>query len=223
MIIASSNETKIQDAVSRLKASYPSAISRISSQQLDIGNPETVEEDLKRVLDKCGQLDHIVWTAGEPLAIKPLADVDSKYIQDIARSRFTGRILLGKLAPKYLKPDPASSITFTTGTASERPLPNWTVMSSYATGLHGMTRGLALDLKPIRVNIVSPGAVDTPLWTQPQEEKEQYFKMIAKGTATGKVGLVEDVAESYIYLMKDKNITGSMISTNGGILLLGPH
>lgn len=94
------------------------------------------------------------------------------------------------------------------------------MINSYATGLQGLTRGLALDIKPIRVNIVSPGVVDTPLWTQTRKEKEHLFEATAKGTATGWVGLVENVAESYIYIMKDKNISGSMISTNSGALLL---
>ena len=65
---------------------------------------------------------------------------------------------------KALSGGPKSSITFTTGAVSEKPIPNWAMINSYATGLQGMTRGLALDMKPIRVNLVSPGAVDTELW-----------------------------------------------------------
>lgn len=85
-----------------------------------------------------------------------------------------------------------------------------------------MVRGMALDLKPLRVNVVSPGAVDTELWSGiPSEQKEHMFREMEKKIPVGKVAKVEDVAESYLYLMKDQNITGAMISTSGGHLLTG--
>ena len=86
-----------------------------------------------------------------------------------------------------------------------------------------MTRGLALDLKPIRVNLVSPGAVDTELWAHAgmsDEQKQGYFKETEKKMPTGKVPDASDIAESYLYALKDGNLTGSMISTNGGSLLV---
>lgn len=83
-------------------------------------------------------------------------------------------------------------------------------------------RGLALDLQPIRVNLVSPGAVDTELWKgMPEDAKKGMFEELAKKTPVGGVGKIEDVAESYLYLMKDRNVTGAMISTSGGHLLVG--
>lgn len=87
-----------------------------------------------------------------------------------------------------------------------------------------MTRGLALDLKPIRVNLVSPGAVDTELWSNSgfsSDQTQNMFNAIASKLPTGKVATPDEIAESYIYLLKDTNITGSMISTNGGTLLVG--
>lgn len=83
-----------------------------------------------------------------------------------------------------------------------------------------MAWGLALDMKPIRVNTVSPGAVDTTLWKMPDQEKQEAFRKWEAKMATGRVGQVEDVAEAYLYCMKDRNLTGSIISTNGGALLI---
>lgn len=94
VIISSSNEIRIQAAVSRLKSSYPSAIGRISGQQLDNGTPETAEKNLKRILDGCGQIDHIVWTAADSLAIKAIVDVDIEFIMNAGKTRFAGPILL---------------------------------------------------------------------------------------------------------------------------------
>lgn len=134
---------------------------------------------------------------------------------------FFSPLLFAKHAPRYLSPGPASSITLTTGAVSQRPIPDWSIIGSYATALHGMARGLALDLKPIRVNLISPGAVETELWnSMPEEERARTKQAMAKGSATGRLGQPEDVAEPYIYCMKNHNTTGSIVSTNGGSLLM---
>lgn len=59
---------------------------------------------------------------------------------------------MAKVGSKFLTSGPQSSIVLTTGSVAEHPVPNWPVMASYCAGLHGMTRNLAIDLKPIRVN-----------------------------------------------------------------------
>lgn len=83
-----------------------------------------------------------------------------------------------------------------------------------------MMRGLALDLAPVRVNLISPGAVQTPLWDGlPKEMVAGFMKMIEQRTTTGVIGRAEDVAESYLFVLKDANCTGSVIDTNGGAFL----
>ena len=87
--------------------------------------------------------------------------------------RFFAPLLLAKHLPRYLIQSYKSSYTITTGAVSEKPIPNWSVIGAYAGGLHSMVRNLALDMKPIRVNGVSPGAVDTEMWDHHGEEKKQ--------------------------------------------------
>ena len=83
-----------------------------------------------------------------------------------------------------------------------------------------MVRNLALDLKPIRVNGVSPGVVDTELWKMSAEEKEKLMKQMAEKMTTGRPGQPEDVAEAYLMLMKDGNVAGSMVRSDGGHMLM---
>ena len=94
-------------------------------------------------------------------------------------------------------------------------------MSAFSLGLYGLTRGMAFDMKPIRVNCVSPGAVDTPLWSgMPKEMLENVKKQFEEKMLTGAIGKTEDVAEAYLYLLKDENCSGIVISTNGGSPLM---
>jgi NAD(P)-dependent dehydrogenase (short-subunit alcohol dehydrogenase family) len=144
-----------------------------------------------------------------------------KNITQAGQIRFFAPLLLAKFLPTYLKPSYKSSYTITTGAVSEKPIPNWSVIGSYAGGHHSMVRGLALDMRPIRVNGVSPGAVDTELWdSHGEEQKEKIMQAMGSKMATGRVGRPEDVAETYLGILRDLNMDGSMIRTDGGGMLM---
>jgi len=219
--ISSSSPSRIDAAITSLLKSYPSATTRLSGHACDLSNPSTLEDNIIALFAKCGGLDHVIYTAGDSLKVMPLKDATVETIQQTGMVRFFGPLIVAKHAARILPKSPASSITLTTGTTSEHPFPNWTILGSFATGLHGMTRGLALDLKPIRVNIVSPGAVETPIWAgMSKEVLEKLREGLESRMTTGKFGKPEDVAEAYLYLLKDQNVSGSCVSTNGGFLLM---
>ncbi|KAK4542470.1 hypothetical protein LTR36_006722 [Oleoguttula mirabilis] len=219
--ISSSNPDRVQKTVDSLKKSYPSATERIAGHACNLGDQATVESNIKELFEKVGKLDHVVYTAGDSLAMMPLESVSMEKMVQAGMVRFFAPLLVAKYAPKYLSSGPKSSITLTTGSVSERPMPDWSVIGSFATGLQGMCRGLALDLKPIRVNLISPGAIDTELWgMMSDEQKANMFKGLSEKHPTGKVGSVQDVVYSYLGAIQDYNMTGSTISTNSGTLLV---
>ncbi|KAL8703795.1 MAG: hypothetical protein Q9201_003035 [Fulgogasparrea decipioides] len=224
VIISSSQQSRIDSAISRLLSSYPSAKDRLSGHPCDLSSP-TLEENIKTLFSKIDILDHIIFTAGDALVKLSLSEATLEKIQKAGMVRFFAPLLVAKHAVAHLAPGPNSSITLTTGTLSEKPMAGFGVMACYAAGLQSMMRGLALDLKPTRVNLVSPGFVETELWNWGKEEwaKDDFPKMaeqFQKGTTTGELGQPEDVAEAYLYCMRDRNVTGSMISTNSGALLV---
>lgn len=199
VIVSSSNQSRIDSSIGKLLETYPSAKGRISGYACDLSTSK-LEANIQNLLEQCGdKLDHIVFTAGDKLAITKLEDASLEYIQNAGMVRFYAPLLVAKHAVKHLNPGPASSITLTTGSVSERPNKHWAIPGSYATGLHGMMRGLALDLAPIRVNLISPGAVMTPLWDGlSPDQVEGFMKTIAAKCTTAQVGNPEDVAESYL-------------------------
>lgn len=225
VIISSSQQSRIDAAVARLQKSYPSLAAQVSGHACDLSKEADLESNIQTLLasatdDGAKKLDHVIYTAGDPLAMMKLQDATMERIKQAGMVRFFGPLMVAKHAPAHMNPGPASSIILTTGSVSQKPRPDWTVVGSFATGLQGMCRGLALDLKPLRVNLISPGAVDTELWSgMPEEAREGMFKHIAKTMPTGTVGRAQDVAEAYLYLMKDWNATGSMVSTNSGYLI----
>jgi len=212
--ISSSSSTRVSSSVAALQKSYPSA--QVSGYVCDLSQP-TVEQDIEALFKQVGTVDHIVLTAGDKLATVPVQDITYEKILRAGQVRFFAPLLVAKVGSKYLSPGPKSSIILTTGSVAETPRPDWSVVASYASGLHGMTRNLALDLKPIRVNLVSPGAIDTELWKGlSAEAKDNMFKGIAARVPTGHVGKPEEVAEVYLWLMKDSNTTGVVATSDSG-------
>ncbi len=77
-----------------------------------------------------------------------------------------------------------------------------------------------MDLAPTRVNMVSPGAVHTELFNEiPEDKLPGVLQGFSDGTLVGEVGTPENLAEAYLYFMRDGFTTGAMISSDGGRLL----
>ena len=111
-----------------------------------------------------GKLDHVIYTAGDALAVGNFEDFSLQEIQQAGMVRFFGPLVVAQQLRDHLKEGPASSFIMTTGGLSQRPRKDWTVVMSYLTGLEGMCQGLARDQAPISVNLVGPGPVETELW-----------------------------------------------------------
>ncbi|PVH79943.1 NAD(P)-binding protein [Cadophora sp. DSE1049] len=216
--IASSNPTRVETAVKALKGSFPE--SNIEGYVVDLEG-EDLEKTLDHFLmnvtcDGVALLDHIISTAGRAPIAKPLSETSVEEITEVAKRGITVPMVLAKVGLRYLKRNYTSSLTFTGGHISEKPVANYSLYSALAAGLVGLTRNLAMDMAPIRVNLVSPGATLTEMWGP---NREQIGEVVGKNALLGKVGSAEEVGEAYIYLMKDSNATGSCVSTNGGSLL----
>jgi NAD(P)-dependent dehydrogenase (short-subunit alcohol dehydrogenase family) len=226
--VTGQNPERLARAVSRLQAAYPDIpASHIRGERCDLAHPEgdALEQSFTALFEqatngKTKPIDHVVFTAGDALKITPVKDVTVEQILKSGIVRFIAPIILGKIAPKYFVKNAASSITFTGGSNSSKPMPNWTVMAGWGAGVEGVTRGLAVDLKPIRVNVVAPGSVHTELYDDiPKEKLEGVLEGMRKATLTGNVGAPEEVAEAYLYAMRDSFVTGQVLQSDGGRLL----
>ena len=200
VVVTSSKEARVQSAVSRIKRSYPSASSRIAGHACDLSGRD-LEQNISVLFEKVGQIDHIVFTAGDDLIMDSIHDISYDRVIQAGQIRFFAPLFVAKVGAKYLNKSPRSSITLTAGVLVEKPRPGWVVPASYAAGMLGMHRGLAIDLAPIRVNLVSPGAIETEMWRLDQkskEEAEMMRKALGQEVLTGRVGTPEDIAVSLL-------------------------
>lgn len=85
-----------------------------------------------------------------------------------------------------------------------------------------MVKPLAVELKPRRVNAVSPGVVDTPWWNWLSPEmKTTTFDRFAQATPVGRVGTPADIAHAIVFLIGNTFMTGCIIECDGGLRLTG--
>uniref|UniRef100_A0A060SX08 ARAD1A09658p n=1 Tax=Blastobotrys adeninivorans TaxID=409370 RepID=A0A060SX08_BLAAD len=210
VVVVSSNQDKVDSAVAELGASASGAVA-----DLENGDPEAA---LKPVFEKHA-FNHVILTAEKRPEFRKLADIDVDYIRRTYRLKVEVGLIVAKLVQKYLPEDYKSSYIMTGGSATDKPVPGWSVASGATAALTGLVKALALDLAPRRVNVVAPGAVDTPLWGEKTPEVQAMLSHIGESLPLKKVATSAEVAEAYLYLLKDTNATASIVNTNGGGLL----
>jgi NAD(P)-dependent dehydrogenase (short-subunit alcohol dehydrogenase family) len=205
--VVSSNPASVARALGDLPAGA-------AGHAADLTDPAAVAA----LFDEIGPLDHLVYTAGEPLVLMTVADMDLDRARGFFTLRYFGALAAVRAAIPHLQP--GGSITLTTGTAGQRPGAGWSIGASVCGAVDALTRALAVELAPIRVNAVSPGVVRSPLWAaMSEEDREQLYRSTAESVPLGRVGEVEDIARAYLYLITENFATGSVITVDGGAVL----
>lgn len=213
--ITSSNQDRINAAVAKLQAAYPSKKANIKGYVCDLGS-EDLENNFARLFEEIGDVEHVTWSAADNLAVMSIQNMTLDKVRKAGQLRYFGPLLLAKYLPRTVE-----SFTITSAVVATVPRKDWAIVSGYAAAMQGMARNLAVDLAPIRVNCVSLGLVDTELWKDMSNEaREQMYKDTAGFVVTGRVGKISDVAEGYLAFMKDENVTGAVYLTDGGRALL---
>jgi NAD(P)-dependent dehydrogenase (short-subunit alcohol dehydrogenase family) len=208
LVIASSRKDRIDEALATLPTGTEAHV-------LDLTDADAT----KALFQQLGSFDHLVFTAGETLQLGTLATADI----DAARRFFTLRYWGAYYAAKYGSSSirEGGSIVFTSGIAGRRPHAGWSLGASICAAMEGLTRALAVELAPVRVNIVSPGVVRTPLWANMTDaDRKALYQQVADKLPVGHVGDAAEIAQAYLYLMRQSYGTGQVIIVDGGAVLV---
>ncbi len=206
-IVASRRQSSVDGALARLPEGARGAI-------VDL----TDEASLDRLVSYVGDIDHLVFTAGESLELTSLADLTPARITGFFQTRFVGALsAVRAFAPHIAN---GGSITLTSGTAAWQPgfgaLP-----VSLCGAMNALTTALAVELAPIRVNAIAPGVVRTALWDAMTDgDRETMYAAAAQRLPLGRVGEVDDVALAYAYCMEQAYGTGVVLTVDGGTVLV---
>jgi len=204
--------------VSRRPASVEAALAGLPPGTSGRAADLTDADQMRRLLTGLGRIDHLVFTAGEPLALMSMDTLDLEQAREFFALRYFGALCAVREAIPHLRP--GGSITLTTGIAAHRPGPGWAVAASICGAVESLTRALAVELAPIRVNAVSPGVVRSPLWASMTEEsRDRLYRDTAASIPAGRVGEVDDIAQAYLFCLTQPFATGSILTVDGGAVL----
>lgn len=207
VVIVGRSPEKLQAAEQTLNAD-----GRVTGVAADMTN----EADVAILFERVGAFDHLVSTAGTPPPGDPIGDTDMDVVRGFVDNKLVGAVLLAKHAVRGLRA--GGSMTFTSGINKDRPpIPGGAVVSAIAGSFGYFARALALELAPTRVNVVSPGWVDTPMWDQlVGEAKSGFFAEVGARLPSKRIPTAADVAHAYVYLMESELTTGETIRIDGG-------
>ncbi|MFJ9566297.1 SDR family oxidoreductase [Streptomyces fuscichromogenes] len=205
--IASSDQGRVKAALAQLPDTCAGAV-------VDTRN----EADIAALFDRVEELDHVVYTAGDTVRPQPLADLPLDAARDLFEVRFWGTVATVKHAARRIRR--GGSIVLTSGTVAVRPAPGTALAAGAAAATEGLTRGLAAELAPVRVNAVRAGAIRTPLWNPvPEPQRAALFAALADRTLTRSVGEADQIAAAHLFLMENSFVTGTVLSVDGGAVL----
>ncbi len=208
VVIASSRRERLGPALASLRAGA-------EGQVVDVSD----EAQVRALFERIGAFDHLVFTAGETLHLEALELMQLDRARSFVNVRFWGALMAAKYASPRIRP--GGSITLTNGIAGLRPRRGWAVAASICGAVEALTRALAVELAPIRVNAVCPGTVRTELWGgMAESDRAAMYRDVAQRLPVGRVGEADDLAQAYIYLMREGFSTGQVIVVDGGAVLV---
>jgi NAD(P)-dependent dehydrogenase (short-subunit alcohol dehydrogenase family) len=196
VVLTGRNPERLQHAANEL-----SALSTAAFDATDFARLERFFQELPV------PIDHVMVTAGAPYYGR-LAEMDF----DAAHRDVEAHLWLTLQVARHTsnKIRPGGTLLLVGGTGGRRPAVGLSVVSALTAALPALTKNLALELAPVRVNLIAPGFVDTPLSAsllgdQIEQRREQLRATLPIGRVVGPA----DVAALAIHLMTNTAITGA--------------
>ncbi|MEX1197605.1 MAG: SDR family oxidoreductase [Pseudohongiellaceae bacterium] len=172
---------------------------------------------LQALFGSVGRIDHLVSAAtGGSRTLKPLIEQTEEQFQ-AAFGKLWGYAKVARLGAQHVPED--GSITFVSGAPARKYRPTMGALSCVGGAVENMVRCLALELAPVRVNVVSPGIIDTALFDWMGDEKPQRVAEMTSRQLVPRIGRPEEVAGALLYLMQNGYATGTTVDVDGGQLL----
>jgi NAD(P)-dependent dehydrogenase (short-subunit alcohol dehydrogenase family) len=203
--VGSRNQKRVNDTVALLG---PPAQGKV----VDVTDAESV----RVFFEFAGQIDHLV-LPGNEVKIAPFQKLAIADAQASMASKFWGQYGAIKVARMM----PGGSIVLFSGVASRKPGAGAPALTAINAAVEGLGRALAVELAPLRVNVIAPGVVETELWEGlPAETRGEMLKSFTNRQPIPRPGQPEEIASVVLTMMAATFMTGAVIDVDGGTLLV---
>ena len=172
---------------------------------------------LEQFFQEVGEYDILVNSAtGGARAVGPFLSMDL----DGYRASFDklwGYTNVVRYGTKFLKDN--GNIVLVSGSPARKCRPGQIAISSVGGAVEAFARGIAPEIAPKRINVVSPGIIDTPMSPLQGKEREDYYKNTTNNNLIPRAGTPDEVATGIIFAIENEFITGTTIDIDGGWLI----
>ncbi len=207
IILTGRNPDRLEHAATELGA--------LSSAAFDATDPAAFDRFFGSLPEV---IDHVMVTAGGPY-YAPLADLDYAKARREFDEHLWLPIVVGQHAVGRVRP--GGTLLFMGGTGGRRSAPGMTLVSAGTAALPALIANLALEVAPIRVNLIAAGFVDTPLSASLLGgDLEQRRAQLRTTLPIGRVVGPADVAALAVHIMINTALTGATYDIDGGQQLI---
>lgn len=180
---------------------------RIEEYELD----STDEAAVETFFEDIDTFDHLVCTTAY-VPTGGALKTDTETLRDTFEVAFWGRYYTAKHSAEHLSD--GNSITFVSGNAASRPSVQFFASGVSNAAIETLAKYLAVEMGPVRVNVVSPGRVDTLGF------RTDTLQTLAESLPAKRIGEPEDIVNAILFAMTNPHVTGAVIRVDGGDLLV---
>ena len=203
--ITGRSEDKLRQAAKRLDDA-------VGTAAFDGGKPDAV----RGFFEQLGGFDHLVLCLSGGKGLGPFATLDLAEVRAGVDEKVWPQLSCAQAALPTISS--TGSITFVSSVSAQSVTPGIAGIAAINGMLVTITPVLAAELKPLRVNAVAPGVIDTPWWHfLPEDQRQAVFSEYGAKTPVGRIGRPEEVAEGIASLVTNGFITGQVLTVDGGL------
>ena len=175
----------------------------------------TDETSVARLMQRAGRIDHLVLAASVDPALGPFGTIGLDALRQAFAGKLFGYWACIQHALPILRPD--GSVTMLAGAASRVGIPGTAGVAAVNGAITQMAQTLTKELAPLRVNVVSPGMIETPAFDgMPAGERRAMFEHAAAAVPVKRVGQAAEIAEAVMFLVGNGFATGVLLDIDGG-------
>ena len=169
------------------------------------------------LFQECAPIDILVSAAtGGSRAIGPFLSMDMDSYQ-ASFEKLWGYANVVRYGTEHLAAD--GNIVLVSGTPARKCKPGQVSLSSVGAGIEALVRAVAPELAPRRINVVSPGVIDTPMVPMQGEEREAFYTKATAENIIPRAGSADEVAQAIVFMVQNEFVTGTTIEVDGGWML----
>ena len=200
-------------ALSRNPDKLKNAPKNVTTKKMNVLDRDALEKFFQEV----GEYDILVNSAtGGARAVGPFLSMDLDGYK-ASFDKLWGYTNVVRYGTNFLKDN--GNIVLVSGSPARKCRPGQIAISSVGGAVEAFARGIAPEIAPKRINIVSPGIIDTPMSPLQGKEREDYYKNTTNNNLIPRAGTPDEVATGIIFAIENEFITGTTIDIDGGWLI----